>query len=52
MKKLWLVIIVIIVLLALAAGGVYAILYRPAEEMFSAAIAASENAPYAEAKGS
>lgn len=51
MKKFWLVITVIIVLLALAAGGVYAFVYRPAESMFSSAIAASETASYAEAKG-
>ena len=51
MKKLWLTITIIIVLLALAAGGIYAILYRPAEEIYAAAIAASEKESYAEAKG-
>ena len=51
MKKLWLTITIIIVLLALAAGGIYAILYRPAEETYAAAIAASEKVSYAEAKG-
>lgn len=51
MKKLWLMIAVAIILLALVAGGVYAILYRPAQEMYEAAMTASETASYTEAKG-
>ena len=50
MKKLWLVIVALVVLLALAAGGVYALVYRPMEEAYADALAASENAPYAEAR--
>lgn len=50
-KKLLVAFLIIIFLLALAAGGVYAMLYRPAKNIFSSAIAATENASYAEAKG-
>lgn len=49
-KKLWVTILAVLVLLALAAGGVYAFLYRPVEETFAAAMAAAETAPYEEAR--
>ena len=49
-KKIWVPIIVIIVLAALAAGGVYAFLYRPVERAFAAAMQASRTVPYADAK--
>ena len=49
-KKVWLPIIIVIILLALSGGGVYALLYRPVEDAFAAAMAVSETAPYAEAK--
>ena len=50
-KKLWLLIVALLVLLALIGGGVYAFLYRPVERTFADAMAASETAPYPEAKG-
>ncbi len=50
-KKLLLTFLIVILLLGLVGGGVYAILYRPVETTYAAALAASENAPYAEAKG-
>ena len=50
-KKLGLGIVLIIFLLAVAAGGIYAVLYRPVEQTYEAAMAASDTAPYSEAKG-
>lgn len=49
-KKLLLVILILIALLAVVAGGVYVFLYRPVQETCAAAMEASENAPYQEAK--
>ena len=48
-KKVWLPILGLLVLLAMAAGA-YTFLYLPEERTFQAAMAASRQAPYAEAR--
>ena len=48
-KKVWLPILGLLVLLAMAAGA-YTFLYLPVERTFQAAMAASRQAPYAEAR--
>ena len=47
----WLVIVAVVVMLALVGGMVYAFLYRPVDEIYSTALAASKRSSYAEAKG-
>ena len=49
--RIWLPIVAVLVLLVLLGGMVYAFVYRPAEEIYASALAASSRAPYAEAKG-
>lgn len=50
-KKLLAAFLIILLLVGLAAGGVYALLYRPVETTYAAAMAKSGQVPYAEAKG-
>lgn len=51
-KKVWLPIVILAALLILAGIGVYTLLYRPAEDIYAAAMTKSETAPFAEAQES